>query len=185
LKSLWCGTEFQPRDEPWLYRRSNACNPRATDEEAAPQMVEAWIHLTAARIDQTLVLRVYAKLKCSARWWITRTAITAAAECDQRTKRWRVAVGQSNRSHARTFPGGRRLPAGREFCGTDPLLRGLFHLEAGCQAIEIAERCFGRFSKCALKLLDNQADFDSAIPRFESWRPSQPNQRLRLFCEIA
>jgi hypothetical protein len=72
-------------------------------------MVEAWIHLTAARIDQTLVLRVYAKLKCSARWWITRTAITAAAECDQRTKRWRVAVGQSNRSHARTFPGGRRL----------------------------------------------------------------------------
>jgi hypothetical protein len=25
-----------------------------------------------------------------------------------------------------------------------------------------------------LKSLDNQADFDSAIPRFESWRPSQP-----------
>jgi hypothetical protein len=26
-----------------------------------------------------------------------------------------------------------------------------------------------------LKSLDNQADFDSAIPRFESWRPAKPN----------
>jgi hypothetical protein len=38
------------------------------------------------------------------------------------------------------------------------------------------------FSKCALKLLDNQADFDSAIPRFESWRPSQ-EQRAEFFAE--
>ena len=29
------------------------------------------------------------------------------------------------------------------------------------------------FSECALKSLKNRSDFDSAILRFESWRPSQ------------
>jgi hypothetical protein len=33
-------------------------------------------------------------------------------------------------------------------------------------------RFSGLFSKCALKSLDNQAGFDSAIPRFEPWRPT-------------
>jgi hypothetical protein len=37
----------------------------------------------------------------------------------------------------------------------------------------LLERFLTDFSKCALKLLDNQADFDSAIRRFESSRPSQ------------
>jgi hypothetical protein len=51
----------------------------------------------------------------------THTVGTPAAECDQRTKRWRVAVSQSNRSHARTFPDGRRLhgtsPPAENFAG--------------------------------------------------------------------
>jgi hypothetical protein len=53
-------------------------------------------------------------------------------------------------------------------------LRGLFfHLETAAKLLKLLERVLAVFSKCALKLLDNQADFDSAIPRFESWRPSQ------------
>jgi len=39
--------------------------------------------------------------------------------------------------------------------------------------LKLLEGVLTVFSKRALKLLDNQADFDSAIPRFESWRPSQ------------
>jgi len=31
----------------------------------------------------------------------------------------------------------------------------------------------GIFSECSLILRGFQSDFDSAIPRFESWRPSQ------------
>jgi hypothetical protein len=53
-------------------------------------------------------------------------------------------------------------------------LRGLFfHLETAAKLLKLLERVLAVFSKCTLKLLDNQADFDSAIPRFESWRPSQ------------
>jgi hypothetical protein len=32
---------------------------------------------------------------------------------------------------------------------------------------------FASFSECALISQENYSDFDSAIPRFESWRPSQ------------
>jgi len=35
------------------------------------------------------------------------------------------------------------------------------------------------FSECALISKENWSDFDSAIPRFESWRPSQPDQSLQ------
>jgi hypothetical protein len=42
------------------------------------------------------------------------------------------------------------------------------------------ERLLADFSKSALKLLDNQADFDSAIPWFESRRPSQTALHTRL-----
>jgi hypothetical protein len=38
---------------------------------------------------------------------------------------------------------------------------------------------FDDFSECVLILLDYRADLDSAIPRFESWRPSHPVQSLR------
>jgi hypothetical protein len=46
-------------------------------------------------------------------------------------------------------------------------------LETAAKLLKLRERVLPAFSKCALKLLDNQADFDSAIPRFESWRRSQ------------
>jgi hypothetical protein len=55
----------------------------------------------------------------------------------------------------------------------DPQLRGLFHLEMTTKPLKSLGRIFGDFSKSRLKSLNSQADFDSAIPRFESWRPSQ------------
>src|SRR5262249_36608678 len=51
--------------------------------------------------------------------------------------------------------------------------RADFHLETAAKLLKLLERVLAIFSKCALKLLDNQADFDSAIRRFESSRPSQ------------
>jgi hypothetical protein len=54
-------------------------------------------------------------------------------------------------------------------------LRRLFHLEMTTKPLKSLERVLADFSKDALKSLDDQADFDSAIPRFESWRPSQLN----------
>jgi hypothetical protein len=53
------------------------------------------------------------------------------------------------------------------------LARPVFHLETAANLLELLEPVLTVFSKYALQLLDNQADFDSAIPRFESWRPSQ------------
>jgi hypothetical protein len=41
--------------------------------------------------------------------------------------------------------------------------KAIFHLETAAKPLNLLERVLGRFSKCALKLLDNQADFDSAI----------------------
>jgi hypothetical protein len=38
---------------------------------------------------------------------------------------------------------------------------------------------FRTFSECALIDNANYLDFDSAIPRFESWHPSQPVRSLR------
>jgi hypothetical protein len=40
---------------------------------------------------------------------------------------------------------------------------------------------FDDFSECVLILLDYRADLDSAIPRFESWRPSQESTALLTF----
>jgi hypothetical protein len=39
----------------------------------------------------------------------------------------------------------------------------LFSFGNGSQAIDIAGACFDHFSKCALKSLDRQAAFESAI----------------------
>jgi hypothetical protein len=47
------------------------------------------------------------------------------------------------------------------------------HLETATKPLKLLERVLTDFSKCGLKSLDNQADFDSAIRRFESSRPSQ------------
>jgi hypothetical protein len=46
-------------------------------------------------------------------------------------------------------------------------------LETAAKLLISLEAIFGIFSKCTLKSLDNQTDFDSAIPRFESWRPAR------------
>jgi hypothetical protein len=51
-----------------------------------------------------------------------------------------------------------------------------FHLETIAKLLKLLKRVFTVFSKCVLKSLDNQADFDSATRRFES---SRPNQDLR------
>jgi hypothetical protein len=51
--------------------------------------------------------------------------------------------------------------------------RAIFHFERAGKQLKLLEDVFAVFSKCVLKLLENQADFDSAIPRFESWRPSR------------
>ena len=54
------------------------------------------------------------------------------------------------------------------------LLRGLRpYLETAAKLLKLLERVLAVFSKCALKLLNNQADFDSAIRRFDPSRPSQ------------
>ena len=37
--------------------------------------------------------------------------------------------------------------------------------------VKLAKR--PKISECSLKKQENWSDFDSAIPRFESWRPSQ------------
>jgi hypothetical protein len=64
-------------------------------------------------------------------------------------------------------------PATSDFAGSILPCKGYFHLEMVAKLLKSLERLLADFSKCALKSLDNQADFDSAIPRFESWRPSQ------------
>jgi hypothetical protein len=50
---------------------------------------------------------------------------------------------------------------------------GRFHLETAAKPLKLVERVLSDFSKCALKSLDDQTDFDSAMRRFESSRPSQ------------
>src|SRR6266851_3448076 len=54
----------------------------------------------------------------------------------------------------------------------------MFSFGKAAKLLKLLERVLAVFSKCALKLLDNQADFDSAIPRFESSMPSQPQWSL-------
>jgi hypothetical protein len=51
--------------------------------------------------------------------------------------------------------------------------KAAFHLETAAKLLKLLERISPIFSKCALKLLNNQADFDSAIRRFDPSRPSQ------------
>jgi hypothetical protein len=48
-----------------------------------------------------------------------------------------------------------------------------FHLETAAKLLKSLETISANFSKGALKSLTNQADFDSAIRRFDPSRPSQ------------
>jgi 4-aminobutyrate aminotransferase-like enzyme len=50
--------------------------------------------------------------------------------------------------------------------------RSSHHLETTGKLLKWLEGVFSLFSKCALKSLNNQADFDSAIRRFDPSRPS-------------
>jgi hypothetical protein len=59
-------------------------------------------------------------------------------------------------------------PAAPDLAGLILPARAVFHLETAAKPLELLERVLADFSKCALKSLDNQAYFDSAIPRFES-----------------
>jgi hypothetical protein len=55
-----------------------------------------------------------------------------------------------------------------------------FHLEMAIKPLRSLGRIFGNFSKSGLKSLNNQANFDPAIRRFESWR-AQPAKMLNYF----
>jgi len=66
------------------------------------------------------------------------------------------------------------------FTGTDPPWRAVFHLETVANLLILLERVSTVFSKCDLKSLNKQADFDSAIRRFDPSRPSQRFQRLTV-----
>jgi hypothetical protein len=59
-------------------------------------------------------------------------------------------------------------------------VEGSFHLETAANLLELLERLFSLFSKCALKSLNDQADFDSAIRRFDPSRPSQPLAQRKM-----
>jgi hypothetical protein len=75
----------------------------------------------------------------------------------------------------RVYPGAKILE--RDFAGLI-LLRGpLPYLETSANLLELLERLFRLFSKHALKSLNNQTDFDSAIRRFDPSRPSQDLKR--------
>jgi hypothetical protein len=52
-----------------------------------------------------------------------------------------------------------------------------FHLETAAKLLKSLETISANFSKGALKSLTNQADFDSAIRRFD---PSRPSHRSHL-----
>jgi len=60
---------------------------------------------------------------------------------------------------------------------SDPQWRAAFHLETAANLLRLLKRVLTISSKCALKLLNNQADFDSAIRRFDPSRPSHPFMR--------
>jgi hypothetical protein len=53
-----------------------------------------------------------------------------------------------------------------------------FHLETAAKLLISLEAIFAIVSKCTLKSLDNQTDFDSAIRRFDPSRPSQAVAQL-------
>jgi hypothetical protein len=52
------------------------------------------------------------------------------------------------------------------------VLNGCFHLETAAKLLISLEGILSIFSKCSLRSLTNQIDFDSAIRRFDPSRPS-------------
>jgi hypothetical protein len=58
-------------------------------------------------------------------------------------------------------------------------------LETAAKLLELLEPVLTIFSKCALKSLNNHADFDSAIRRFDPSRPSQLILLIKIAFSIA
>jgi len=75
---------------------------------------------------------------------------------------------------ARQPPSSRRAQARCSGCsGLILPAKAPSYLETTAKLLKLLEGVSGLFSKCALKSLNNQADFDSAIRRFDPSRPSQ------------
>jgi hypothetical protein len=62
------------------------------------------------------------------------------------------------------------------FDATDTRVAGAFCLETAANLLSSLGVILAVFSKCRLKSLNNQTDFDSAIRRFDPSRPSQRSQ---------
>jgi hypothetical protein len=60
-----------------------------------------------------------------------------------------------------------------QFWRGDARVAGAFCLETAAKLLSLLEGILAIFSKHALKSLNNQPDFDSAILRFDPFRPSQ------------
>jgi Protein of unknown function (DUF4236) len=82
----------------------------------------------------------------------------------------------------RDIPGGPDFDVARGDAGNDGpgACCSFVHLEIGANLLELLERPSQLFSKRLLKSLNNQADFDSAMRRFESSRPSQSGAEMGL-----
>jgi hypothetical protein len=66
-----------------------------------------------------------------------------------------------------TFAVGTRVARCLRFCETDPPCDGLLpYLETAAKLLKSLEGILSLLSKCALKSLNNQTDFDSAILAF-------------------
>ena len=75
-----------------------------------------------------------------------------------------------------------RIPASQSiFCETDPPRGLLLYLETAAKLLELLEGVLTIFSKCVLKSLNNQADFDSAILRFDPSAPAATKALSSLF----
>ena len=59
-----------------------------------------------------------------------------------------------------------------------------FHLEMGAKQMILLEGILTNFFKCALKSLNNQADLDSAIRRFDPSRPSHTLTRPKIVVNL-
>jgi hypothetical protein len=64
-------------------------------------------------------------------------------------------------------------PVASDFAGLILRRGSLLYLETAANLLKLLEGGSGLFSKCALKSLENQTDFDSAIRRFDPSRSSQ------------
>jgi hypothetical protein len=67
----------------------------------------------------------------------------------------------------------RLLSTSEQLPPTNSRVAGASHLETAAKLLSSLKAILAIFSKRALKSLNNQADFDSAIRRFDPSRPSQ------------